>query len=194
MVAISLKTAKEGLPSSEGKTSRILEEAGECVSELESDVQALSHQLHSSKLEYLGLEAAASGFCRELSERQNVTVNLRCESIPEDLSSDIGLCLFRVLQESLHNALKYSGVNEFEVSLNGVSKAIELRVHDSGAGFDAKRIGNGHGLGLTSMKERLRLVGGECSIDSVPGQGTTVIALVPVADPKTIGGIVADFA
>lgn len=189
MLAISLKTAKQGLSNSDLKTSRILEEAGEQVSELESDVQALSHQLHSSKLEYLGLEAAASGFCREFSERQNVTVNLRCESVPEDLSSDVALCLFRVLQEALHNALKYSGVNEFEVSVTGVSKAIELRVHDSGAGFDAKRIGQG--LGLTSMKERLRLVGGECSIDSVPGQGTTVIARVLMADSKTTGAIAA---
>jgi len=181
MVAISLKTAKDGLQSSEGKTSRILEEAGEQVSELESDVQALSHRLHSSKLEYLGLEAAASSFCRELSERHDVKIDFRCEGIPEELSNEISLCLFRVLQESLHNAAKYSGINEFEVAIVGAPHEIQLTVHDSGAGFDAKQTQNGHGLGLTSMKERMKLVRGELSIDSELGQGTTVLARVPIS-------------
>jgi PAS domain S-box-containing protein len=191
MVAISLKTAQEGLSNSEVKTSRILDEAGEMVSELETDIQALSHGLHSSKLEYLGLEAATSGFCREISERQNVKIDLRCEGIPEELSSEISLCLFRVLQEALHNAAKYSGVNEFEVALNGASHEIQMRVHDSGVGFDAKRAINGHGLGLTSMKERLRLVSGELSIDSEPGHGTTVLARVPLGDDTTAAGAAA---
>jgi signal transduction histidine kinase len=95
------------------------------------------------------------------------------------------------LQESLHNALKYSGVKKFEVSLTSVSNTIELRVHDSGAGFDSKRMSNGHGLGLTSMKERLKLVRGECSIDSEPGQGTTVLARVPLSDETTTAGAAA---
>ena len=191
MVAISLKTAKESLPKSEVRTSRILNEAGEKVSELENDVQALSHRLHSSKLEYLGLEAATSGFCRELSERQNVKIDFHCEGIPEELSSEVSLCLFRVLQEALHNAAKYSGVSEFEVALNGASHEIQLRVHDSGVGFDAKRASNGHGLGLTSMKERLRLVNGELSIESEPGHGTTVLARVPLGDDITAAGAAA---
>ena len=180
MVAISLKMAKDGLPNSEAKTGRILDEAGQMVSELETDVQALSHRLHSSKLEYLGLEAATSGFCREFAERQNVKVDLHCEGIPEELSSEVSLCLFRVLQEALHNAAKHSGVNEFEVALNGASHEIQLRVHDSGVGFDAKKASNGDGLGLTSMKERLTLVSGALSIDSELGHGTTVLARVPL--------------
>ena len=191
LVAISLKTAKAGLPISEVRTGHILDEAGEKVSELESDVQALSHRLHSSKLEYLGLEAAASSFCKELSARQNAKIDFRCEGIPEDLSSDVSLCLFRVLQEALHNAEKYSGVNEFEVSLTGSPHEIKLKVHDSGAGFDAKAARNGQGLGLTSMKERLRLVSGELSIDSEPGHGTTVLARVPLAHDETTAGAAA---
>ncbi len=180
LVAISLKMAKENLPNSDVGTSRILDETGEQISELENDVQALSHRLHSSKLEYLGLEGAAAGFCRELSEGHNVKIDLHCEDIPEELSSEVSLCLFRVLQEALHNALKYSGVDKFDVSLAGSSNGLELRIHDSGAGFDPKRTGNGNGLGLTSMKERMRLVGGEFSIDSKPGQGTTVLARVAI--------------
>ena len=191
MVAVSLKTLNHDLPDSEVKAKRCIDATCERVSELESDVQALSHRLHSSKLEYLGLQAAASGFCRELSERQNVKVNFYCEGIPEGLSEEVSLCLFRVLQEAVHNAVKYSGVDRLEVSLSGVSNAIELRVHDSGAGFDLKVRSNGHGLGLTSMRERLKLVGGECSIDSEPGHGTTVLARVPFVEERSTAGAAA---
>ena len=191
MVAVSLRMITAKLSHSEVEPKRDIEATCERVSGLERDIQALSHRLHSSKLEYLGLEVAARGFCREMSERQNIKIGLQCDDVPADLSSDVALCLFRVLQEALHNALKYSGVKEFEVSLTGVSHAIELRVHDSGAGFDPKRTSNGHGLGLTSMRERLKLVGGECSIDSEPGHGTTVSARVPLMDETSTTGAAA---
>ena len=176
MVALSIKTAKQDLPDSELKAN--LAEAIEQICELGDDIQALSHRLHSSKLEYLGLEAATAGFCRELSERQNIKIDFRCDRIPKGLSNEIALCLFRVLQEALHNAVKYSGVDAYEVSLTGASGEIELRVHDSGAGFDPESTNNRDGLGLTSMKERLRSVNGELSIDSKPGHGTTILARV----------------
>jgi signal transduction histidine kinase len=128
---------------------------------------------------------AASGFCRELSERQNVRIDFRCDGLPEDLSYDISLCLFRVLQEALHNAVKYSGVDQFEVSLECVSQTIQLRVHDSGAGFDPKLATASVGLGLTSMKERLKLVGGELSIHSKRQEGTTILARIAIGQGAT---------
>jgi PAS domain S-box-containing protein len=176
MVAMSVRIAKRDLQDSELKAN--LDEAIEQICELGNDIQALSHRLHSSKLEYLGLEAATAGFCRELSERQNIKIDVRCDRIPKGLSNEIALCLFRVLQEALHNAVKYSGVDAFEVSLTGASGEIELRVHDSGAGFDPDNINSRNGLGLTSMKERLRSVNGELTIDSKPGRGTTILARV----------------
>ena len=181
MVAVSLKLLRQGLPSSEQKTNRGITEACAQISELESDIQALSHRLHSSKLEYLGLEAAASSLCRELSGRQNIKINFRCNGLPEDLSGEVSLCLFRVLQESLHNAVKYSGVDQFEVSLEHVSQEIQLSVHDSGGGFDPKLAVARNGLGLTSMKERLKLVSGELLIHSKPHEGTTIVARVPIS-------------
>jgi PAS domain S-box-containing protein len=177
MVAVNLKTSKQ---LSEDKPNRYIDEACARISDLENDIQALSHRLHSSKLEYLGLEAAASGFCAEISERQNVKIDFRCDSIPETLSNEISLCLFRVLQEAVHNAVKYSGVREFEVSISGESNEIQLRVHDSGAGFDPTNVRDGHGLGLTSMSERLRLVHGQLSVDSKPLRGATIVARVPL--------------
>jgi PAS domain S-box-containing protein len=176
MVAISLRIAMQDLPASDLRAN--LEEATEQICELGDDIQALSHRLHSSKLEYLGLEAATSGFCRELSERQNIQIDFRCDRIPKGLSNEVALCLFRVLQEALHNAVKHSGVDAFEVSLTHASGEIELRVRDSGVGFDPEGKNNLDGLGLTSMKERLRAVNGELSIDSKPGHGTTILALV----------------
>ena len=181
MVAVGLKILKEDLPRSEQETTRRLEETCAQLSDLEGDVQALSHRLHPPNLEYFGLEEAVSSFCREFSERQNVKIDYHCDGLPEDLPGDVSLCFFRVLQEALHNAVKYSGVDEFEVSLEYVSYDIQLRVHDSGVGFDPTSSAAGHGLGLTSMKERLKLVGGELSIHSKPQEGTTVLACIPIA-------------
>ena len=180
MLAIDLKTVKQDLSFSDAKTSRRIEEACAQVSGLENDIQALSHRLHSSGLEYLGLEAAVSGFCRELSEQQNLSIHVRFDGVPKTLTYEVSLCLFRVLQEAVHNAVKYSGVRDFEVSLTGRGNEIGLSVHDSGIGFDPEAASRGHGLGLTSMRERLRLVNGQLSIESTSQHGTTILARVPL--------------
>jgi signal transduction histidine kinase len=84
---------------------------------LAPDIHALSHRLHSVRLEYLGLKSAVTGFCRELSERESLKIQLRVENLPETLSHEVSLCLFPVLQEAIHNALKHAGVGECDVSL-----------------------------------------------------------------------------
>jgi signal transduction histidine kinase len=103
------------------------------------------------------------------------------EDIPRIVPREISLCLFRVLQESLHNAVKHSGVRRFEVRLRGASNEIELIVRDAGVGFDPKATMNDHGLGLVSMQERLQLVKGSFSIESQPKRGTTIRARVPLS-------------
>ncbi len=180
MLALNLKTVKQDLSLSETKTSHRIEEACAQVSGLEDDIQALSHRLHSSGLEYLGLEAAVSDFCREVSERQNLSIHVHFDGIPQTLPHEVSLCLFRVLQEAVHNAVKYSGVRDLEVSLTGGANEIELSVRDSGIGFDPETARHKHGLGLTSMRERLRLVNGQLSIESKPQQGTAILARVPL--------------
>jgi PAS domain S-box-containing protein len=180
MLAISLKTVKQELSLSEAQTSHRIEEACAQVSGLEDDIQALSHRLHSSGLEYLGLEAAVSDFCREVSERHNLSIQVRVDGVPQTLPDEASLCLFRVLQEAVHNAVKYSGVRDLEVSLTGGANEIELSVRDWGIGFDPETARHKHGLGLTSMRERLRLVNGQLSIESKPNHGTTILARVPL--------------
>jgi signal transduction histidine kinase len=143
-------------------------------------VQALSHRLHPARVEYLGLAAAAGALCRELSSHSGVEVGYSAEAIPEDLSGRVAVCLYRVLQEALHNAIKHSGARKAEVSLLGLADRIELTVHDLGVGFDpvATQV---QGLGLTSMKERLTAVRGQLVIRSAPQQGTTISVHVPLA-------------
>jgi PAS domain S-box-containing protein len=183
LLAVNIQTLKQDLPAFEKKTSRQVEEICERVADLGDAIQALSHRLHSSKLEYRGLGSAAEAFCKELSARQNVEIDFHSQDIPRELPKEIALCLFRVLQEALQNAVKHSGVRQFEVLLKAASNEIQLSVHDSGVGFDLQKAMSGHGLGFTSMKERMKLIDGHLSIDLKPEGGTTIRARVPLS-PK----------
>ena len=149
------------------------------TNEIATDIQSLSHELHSSKLQYLGIAAAIRGFCREFSEQQNVEIDFQNHDLPSHLPQDASLCLFRVLQEALHNSAKHSGATQFEARLWGASGEIHLVVSDSGAGFDREAAKEARGLGLISMEERLRALNGTFSIESQPKQGTTIHARVP---------------
>src|SRR5215469_7819019 len=147
--------------------------------EIVSDIHSLSHKLHSSKLQYLGITAAVRSFCREFGEQQNVEIDVNAHDLRNRLSPDIALCLFRVLQEALHNSAKHSGVRHFGVRLWSSSDEVHLAVSDSGAGFDVNSAMKGRGLGLTSMRERVRLVSGTIVIESKPTAGTTIHVCVP---------------
>jgi PAS domain S-box-containing protein len=181
LLSVNLESLKLDLPAAEKQAKRRIDEANKQVGDLGSDIQALSHSLHSSKLEYMGLVTASASFCKELSERQSVEIDFESRDIPKKLPPDIALCLFRVLQEALHNAVRHSGARQFKVSLALASGGIELRVADSGVGFDPEAV-TGHGLGLTSMRERLKLVAGHLLIDSERQRGTTVRARVPYVE------------
>ena len=158
----------------------LVRRAQQRLTEVARDIQRLSHRLHSSKLEYLGLAKAAASFCREFAEQSNVEVTFRPDGIPRILSKEISLGLFRVLQEALQNAAKHSEVKSFTVDLRGLIDSIELTIADSGVGFDPTEAFARQGLGLISMRERLQLLHGELSILSKPGGGTTIHARVPI--------------
>jgi PAS domain S-box-containing protein len=151
------------------------------LSEVASDVQGISHRLHSSKLEYLGLAAAIRSFCKELSERQKVRINFTCDCTARTLPPEVSLCLFRVAQEALLNCVKHSGVRDFEVDLTELGEKIQLTVSDSGVGFDLMKTSHHTGLGLISMHERVRLIKGTISILSEPMKGTRVQVRAPVS-------------
>jgi signal transduction histidine kinase len=153
--------------------------------DLGKELRALSHRLHSSHLEYLGLVSAASGYCKERSTQHKIEVDFHSEDVPEDLSHEVSLSLFRVLQEAVQNAIKHSGSKKFQVTLKGGANEIELTVSDFGVGFDPDDASTMRGLGLTSMKERLKLVNGKLVIESQSGRGTHIHARVPYLRPSS---------
>jgi PAS domain S-box-containing protein len=180
LLTVQLEEWDQHLPNSEAQVRKHIGSVCEQLADLGNDVQALSHRLHSSKLEYLGLAAAVSGFCKELSEQQIVVIDFSDAGIPRNLPKEISLCMFRVLQEALQNAIKHSGERRFKVELSGTSAQIRLTVKDLGIGFDPQDAFNHRGIGLISMRERLQLVSGELFIQSKPGHGTTINACVPL--------------
>ena len=148
--------------------------------EILSDVKSLAHELHSPRLEYLGMAAVMRSFCRDLSEGKRVEINFNSDGLPSPVPPEISLCLFRVLQEALQNAAKHSGVRQFDVQLKETPNEIHLSVSDRGVGFNLEAARKAGGLGLNHMQERLKLVKGSLSIDSQPKRGTTIHARVPL--------------
>jgi PAS domain S-box-containing protein len=149
--------------------------------DIATDVQALSHELHSYRLQLLGVAPAIRGFCSEVSARHKVEVDFT-QDVTGTVRPDIALCLFRVLQEALQNAVRHSAAARFAVSLESTPDLLTLTVRDGGRGFDPDSVPGDRGLGLTSMRERLKLVAGELVIDSKADSGTTVVARVPLQE------------
>jgi PAS domain S-box-containing protein len=156
-----------------------LQELWHLTNEISVDIQHVSHQLHPSKLHYLGLATAVRDLCREFSRQHKFELECVVRDLPQDLEETISLSLFRTVQESLHNVVKHSHARHVKVELTRQSSVVELRVSDDGIGFNPEQARENHGLGLISMRERLRSVGGEFFIWSAPSQGTQVKGTVP---------------
>jgi PAS domain S-box-containing protein len=180
MLAIEIQQLKDIPRLSATKIRQRTEELFKRTTEISSDIQLLSHDLHSSSLDYLGLVPAMRSFCAEFAKHQKVEVDFGHSNVPSSLSPEVALGLFRVLQEGLHNAVKHSGVRKFEARLMGVPGGIQLSIRDSGKGLDLEAAMSGHGLGLISMRERVKLLKGTISIVSKPKHGTEITVRIPV--------------
>jgi signal transduction histidine kinase len=150
------------------------------INDLGHVVGNLSHHLHSAELEWLGLVAAIRGLCREFSEQYSVQVECVCTDIPDDLCADVSVGLFRVTQEALRNVTKHSQANRVAVEVRKTRNTLTLRISDDGIGFPTDKTVHKQGLGLTSMRERILLIGGELAITSTPRAGTRIEAVVPL--------------
>jgi signal transduction histidine kinase len=163
-----------------------LEQISQQCSDLTGDVQALSHKLHPSMLENLGLVMAIKSFSREFSEQNNAVVDFTDRNIPKALPREVSLSLFRVVQEALHNALKHSREKHFKVLVKAVAGEIELEVIDQGVGFDVTSAASRNGLGLVSMAERISLVNGNFNVYSQPNAGTRIHVRVPLLNSSVV--------
>lgn len=179
MLNMRLAALTQSLPASAPDSRRKIEEACEEVEQIGRAVQAVSYRLHPPRLEFLGAAAAAESLCRETSRQHGVEISFHADDVPESLEKRIRVCLYRVLQEALLNAIRHSGTRKIVVSLCRPAERIELTVVDFGVGFDPATH-HRRGVGLTSMKERLKAVDGDLAISSFPEHGTSIRARVPV--------------
>jgi PAS domain S-box-containing protein len=175
MVSVEVQRLQETPSELQRRTEEIRKE----LHQISEDVQALSHDLHSSKMEYLGVVEGMKSWCKEFAGRHNFEIDFKSD-VPSPLPRELGVGLFRVLQEALQNVVKHSGVKQVDVDLRKISDEIHLNIKDSGKGFEVDAALRGKGLGLISMRERVRLVKGTIAIDSKPMGGTRINIRVPL--------------
>lgn len=176
MIAIDLEDIAQ---NSSIDTSARLHELWNRVSELGGDLHSLSHRLHSSTLERLGLIEGVRAFCEEFAEQQEIQVDFRHHNIPRNVPEDLALCLFRVVQEGLRNVKRHSGVHRAEVRLELLGDKLHVSVSDQGKGFELGQDSSEAGIGIHSMEERLRVLGGRLEIHSKLMKGTRLDAWLP---------------
>ena len=188
LLIMDLERTRMSLTDSSRETVARLERLSGKLKEVSQDVSNLSHRLHSSKLDLLGLEIAVRALSREFSEQYQIEARCECSGVPEDLSLEVSLCFFRVMQEALHNIAKHSHATEIDIRLNGTCDSLYLTISDNGVGFVHNAAKARLGLGLISMCERLHLVGGKFTITTKPGSGTRIEATLPMtnATAKTV--------
>jgi PAS domain S-box-containing protein len=179
-VAIGLGRLERQLPHSDDSLRKQIIKLDERMSQLSEQIRRLSHELHSSTLEHVGLTAALKLYCTEFTALQGVSIDLKIQEDIEPVPAETALCLYRVVQESLRNVAKHSGSKNAEVELGIDDDDIELRISDDGVGFDLEDAKERQGLGLVSMEERVKLVHGKFEVKSGKGAGTELLVSIPL--------------
>jgi signal transduction histidine kinase len=175
-IKIDQLRAEAAVPSA---VAAALDELRQDTVDVADDVHRLSHRLHSSTLDYLGLVPALQKLVDEFSARHGIAIDFAHESVPSPLPSDVSLCLFRVTEESLTNIAKHSHALSGEIHLRGADDGLHLTIRDAGTGFDPADLDTRAGLGFVSMRERLRVLHGTLRVDSAPQRGTSIEVTVP---------------
>ncbi len=182
MLSLGLETTAEIVLESPAEANRRLHELVNSASELCADLHTLSHRLHSAALEQLGLAAGVAAFCKEFTAQRGIQVVFSDTDVRRSVPADISLCLFRIVQEGLRNVQKHSGAAHAQVRIETIDYTLHLSISDDGAGYDVKGGADRQGLGLRSMRERVRLVGGRFEIHSEIRKGTRIDVWVPLAE------------
>lgn len=180
LMALELETAEETIATAPQKAVEQVHNVLNFASELGADLHTLSHRLHSSTLDRLGLVPGVTALCTEFAAQQGIQVDLLTKDVPHSVNHDVALCLFRIIQEGLRNLKKHSGALKGQVRLRRIGDRLLVTVCDEGTGFDLRDLQRKEGLGIRSMGERADLLGGEFEIYSQPGKGTTIEAWVPL--------------
>lgn len=181
LLTIGIEQAREDLiGASPSEVDHRMRELKQQVTGIAEDIHTIAHDLRSPSLEYLGFVPAVRKLAEELGRRHGIQIEIENDDVPTTVPAEISLCLFRIIQEALHNAARHSGTKHVEVRLQKTTDQIHLTLSDSGKGFDVAAIASGQGLGLASMRERIRLVNGKIVIQSDQAVGTCIQAWVPL--------------
>jgi len=178
---IGLEQLEQTTPALESDDRKQLHNLTQVVSEVSSDLHSLSHRLHPARLDLQGLVAATGSFCREMSHQYELQIKFVHRDVPGQIPTGVALCLFRIVQEALRNVVKHGKTSEAVVELAGHGDGIELCISDTGVGFNPASAHRKGGLGLISIRERLRLIDGCLTIESEPLHGTRIRVRAPLA-------------
>jgi len=177
-IVLSSLKRKAGKPGSEPDFDIAVATLQERITNLAQAIRHLSHELHPSVLEHVGLVATLRRHCADIEALHQITVSLTASDRLDSLRPDVALCLFRVAQEAITNAVRHAHARTIQVRLTATPGGVELEIDDDGIGFVAsERIG--HGLGLRSIDERVRLIKGQVKMQSRPGHGTALLVTIP---------------
>jgi signal transduction histidine kinase len=179
-LSIGLSNLKRLMTNGGGQPEQ-LDRLSDQVGKVAGSLRTISHSLHPAMLQHAGLVPALQSLVREFSESSGIRVSMEAGPLSRPVPPEVALCLYRIAQEALQNIAKHSGAAEARVRLTGSGRDLQLTVSDSGAGFPGDTLEKGAGLGIISMKERVRTVHGSLRVDTGPGHGTKVTARVPVS-------------
>jgi PAS domain S-box-containing protein len=183
LLCVQAHRVDSGLSDEEHTLRSDVHELYRRIKEIATDVSRLSHRLHSSELDFLGLSAAADRLCRDFANQHGIDMDCQIRNVPSRLDGGKSLCFYRVLQEALQNVAKHGHATRVVVELLGKDNQLILKVSDNGSGFEVDKVRFESGLGLVSIRERLNLVGGRHTIHSKIGQGSTLTASVSISAP-----------
>lgn len=180
LLGIGLGQLWKTLPESDVEDRARVQDLIKGTKELSSDLHSLSHQLHSSRLEHVGLVSALGALCKEISTKHKIEIHFTQCDVRLKIPKDLALCLFRVAQEALNNVVKHSQAKSGHVELDANASGVSLRIMDDGRGFNADRTDQDAGIGLIGMQERIRLVGGRLLVRSELSRGTEILVEAPL--------------
>jgi PAS domain S-box-containing protein len=187
LLAVEMEMCHQRLPAPPDRIHLELLDLATRTRGLSAEVHRISHGLHPAKLTQLGLTIALQSYCREVEAAHNLTLQFTARQVPRELPEDVALCLYRVAQEAIQNVVKHSGAHHAIVELSAREAVLALTVRDEGKGFESGTEARNGSLGLVSMAERVRLVGGEFAVESKPGLGTRINVRVPFQALNAVG-------
>ena len=190
-LAIGISRLKNNLRNVDPSVREQIAALQQDTGRLSARIRRMSHRLHSTVLNHIGLGAALEACCRELEEQDGVAVALNVDRAVDSIPADTALCLYRVAQESLHNVAKHSGARSAQLALTLANGAVELTVADQGVGFDPADVRDRSALGLVSIEERIKLLQGTMTLVAQPGCGTQLTVQLPIRAAAALEGVVA---